>query len=384
MPLEVTGTIDINEILKRLRKKQEEANEANLQRYEALMTHMEGLTKQIGEQGTFGAAMDLMSQTGEAARTRITEQAKKATAAAEQDLISRGLGATTVRQAERRGIAATAERATQEAEERTAAAKAGVLTQRAGAEMQLGALKAGVMERREDVGPDMGLYASLIQAAAASETAAAKRTATVLGPQAQAGRDIFGQPFQYGDGGAGGAGGAGGGLAPGAGGGGAQPAAAYYPAPSGAGLDLGPTGAARGWDVETGRATGLSLPGLAGGGSVFLGEQGQVTTTPGAPTTPGEERMTGLDIPPEEEGAGIGAGVDVGLEGAGIGGGVTPQEEKFATYQEYKAAMQRRGMKYPMGPTLWHALNRRVAKTSAAAAGTPYMQKQPTLSRENL
>lgn len=379
MPIELTGTIDINEVMKRLRKKQEEANQANLQRYEALMTHMEGLTQQIGKQGTYGAAMSLMEQTGEAARTRIAEQAKKATAAAEQDLISRGLGATTVRQAERRGIAGTAERARQEAEERTAAAKAGVLERRAGAEMQIGALKAGVMERREDVGPDLGIFASLIQAAAAGETATAKRTSTIIGPQAQAGRDIFGQPM------GGGAGGAGGGLAPagGPGGAGARPAGTYYPPAGGGGLDLGPTGAARGWDPQTGRATGLQLPGLAGAGAQGLDYGG----TPGqaAAAAAGEPSFAG------------GEADMVSLSDLEVGpGGVPPEEaaeaaepqraERFETYQDYKAAMQRRGMRYPMGPTLWHALNRRSAKqpTAAAAAGTPYIQKQPTLSREAL
>lgn len=361
MPIELTGTIDINEVMKRLRKKQEEANQANLQRYEALMTHMEGLTKQIGEQGTYGGAMALMEQTGEAARTRIAEQAKKATAAAEQDLISRGLGATTVRQAERRGIAGTAERARQEAEERTAAAKAGVLERRAGAEMQIGALKAGVMERREDVGPDLGIFASLIQAAAAGETAEAKRTATVIGPQAQAGRDIFGQPM------GGGAGGAGGGLAPagGPGGAGAQPAGTYYPPAGGGGLDLGPTGAARGIDPQTGRATGLQFPGLAGAGAQGLDYGG--TAGQAAAAAAGEPSFAG----------GEGAGEMVSISDLEVGpGGMPPAEaaepqraEQFATYQEYKAAMQRRGMKMPMGPTLWHALNRRKAKQPTEVTG---------------
>lgn len=400
MPLTVTGTVDVNAIMQRLRKQQEETNQANLERYEALMTHMESMTKQVGEQGTYGAAMALMEQTGEAARTRIATQAKKATAAAEQDLISRGLGATTVRQAERRGIAATAEEATQAAEERTAAQKAGVLERRAGTEMQIGALKAGVMERREDVGPEMGMYASLIQAAAASETAEAKRTATVIGPQAQAGRDVFGQPMggggAAGASGAGlGAGGVGGGLGAAAGG------AMATPFPPGATLG-GPTGAARPAGGGVGAGGALGLPGLGAaaiGG--YGGTPGQaVAAMEGRPSFEGgEDEMVSLSdmevgpggVPPEAGeaaaaagggkktaqwwwerglsppqwalnewyasgqyggggggagavggGAGVGGGVDIGLKGVGIGGGLTAAAESL--YRQKKPTLSREAL----------------------------------------
>lgn len=331
MPIELTGNININEILKSLQNAQAKANEANLQRYEALMTHMEGLTQQIGEQGTFGKAMSLMDQVGGAARTRIAEQAQKATAAAEQDLISRGLGSTTVRQAERRGIATTAERATQEAEERTAAQKAGMLTQRAGAEMQIGALKAGAISQRQDIGPDLGMFSSLIQAAAAGEKAAAapQRTARVMAPG-------WSTPLKYSGegqalrraapaGGAGGVSSAAGGAA-----GGYTPAAA-----TGGGVFRGFTGA-------TGAARG-GAPALAGGGTVFMGGRGQVTTTPGTPATPGTISMGPAGAEPEAEpeaepttqpaaapeAAGIGAlaGAQAGFAGAA---------EYVTDYNEYK------------------------------------------------
>ena len=54
--------------------------------------------------------------------------------------------------------------------------------------------KAGVMERRTDTGPDLGMFASLLQQAGQQQLQG-RRVSTRLGPMASAGRNIFGDPF---------------------------------------------------------------------------------------------------------------------------------------------------------------------------------------------
>lgn len=266
--------IDYDALIRRFDEAQNRANTANLERYQALLTHLETLGQQVGAQGTFGEAENLLAQVGTAARTRIAEQETRALAATEQGLISRGLGGTTIRATARRGVMSDAERARQEAEERTAQQKAGLLTQRAGVETQIGGMRAAAIEGRTDVGPDLGMFASLLQAAAAGDTAGgARRTATIMGPQAQAGRDVFGQPFSYGPSRAGGGGGGGAGIGGAGGGIGAQGAtgqARYFPPGTyGGGPSLQATGA-----TGTARVTPAQPTGA--GDQVSLGGQGIV------------------------------------------------------------------------------------------------------------
>ncbi|GAH45607.1 unnamed protein product [marine sediment metagenome] len=136
---------NLDTLLKQITTAQEKANTANLERYGELLVHLDGLAKQIGVEGTYGQAMKQLETLGTAGRTQIAEQATKAQAATEQDLMTRGLASTTIRTAARGAISRDAERARQELEERVTTSKAGLLTQRAGAELQIGGMRAGVM-----------------------------------------------------------------------------------------------------------------------------------------------------------------------------------------------------------------------------------------------
>ena len=55
--------------------------------------------------------------------------------------------------------------------------------------------KAGVMERRTDVGPDVGMFASLLQVAGQQQQPGRRMTSTRMGPMAAAGRSVFGKPL---------------------------------------------------------------------------------------------------------------------------------------------------------------------------------------------
>ena len=138
------GGLDFQSVLKQMQQAQAQANQANEQRYSQIL----GLYDTVGQAG----------------RTRIGQQTAQAQAKGTQDLTSRGLGNTTITSAVSRGIANDAEQQTQQLNE--------------GLAMQ----KAGVMERRSDTGPDLGMYANLLQASAAGQGSGQRRVITTMAP----------------------------------------------------------------------------------------------------------------------------------------------------------------------------------------------------------
>jgi hypothetical protein len=123
-----TGLLDV---IKQLQQAQNKANTANEQRYQDILGQYSNL--------------------GQAGMTQIGQQEQQGLASNTQGMISRGLSNTTVGDASARGISSDAELKRQQLQE-------GVAQQ-----------KAGVMERRTDQGPDMGMYANLLQKASQSQ-----------------------------------------------------------------------------------------------------------------------------------------------------------------------------------------------------------------------
>lgn len=141
---------------------QTQANTDEESKYQRLLTSISGLQGQIG--GTYGQAQSALEGVGTAARQRVADTQTQQSASSDQSLISRGLGNTTVVNAARRGIQSDAERANQSIDEQVGAMKSGLLTQRAGAEMDLGRLNAdAILSRSATSGLDMNAYLQLIQ-----------------------------------------------------------------------------------------------------------------------------------------------------------------------------------------------------------------------------
>ena len=158
------STIDFNAIIQRMEAAQKAANEANLLRYEQLLQAIGDLGAQT--HGTYQEAFQNIEGLGTAARQRVQQGKIRGQARAEQDLISRGLGNTTIRGGAMRGIAEDAERQQQAIDEAVGSQRSSLLQGRAGMEAQIGGMRAGAIEGRRDIGPDMSLMASLLQAAA--------------------------------------------------------------------------------------------------------------------------------------------------------------------------------------------------------------------------
>ena len=154
-----SGGGQLKDLIGQMQAAQDKANAANEARYLEMMQQFEGL-------GTAGQA-------------RIQESTARQQAASTQDLTSRGLGNTTITGAMSRGIAREGESATQELGERVA--------------MQ----KAGAMERRTDQGPDMGMFAQLMQAMMQGQGQKGSVISGGLSANASRGLTAFGTPFKY-------------------------------------------------------------------------------------------------------------------------------------------------------------------------------------------
>lgn len=162
------SNLDFDAILSRFQAAQTQANQANVQRYQQLLQTLRDLQAQTGE--TYGEALANIRGLGEAQEQRIGREATRETGRAEQDLISRGLGNTTIRESVRRGIEEDAQLNRQQLAESVALNRNALLQQQVGTDVQLGQLLASAIERRDDVGPNPALYAQLLQSAASSNT----------------------------------------------------------------------------------------------------------------------------------------------------------------------------------------------------------------------
>lgn len=131
----------IQQIIKQFQRQQNEANAANEQRFADIVGARTG-------PGQFSGG--LLASAGATALADAERRATRELASADQNLTSRGLGNTTIRSAVRRGILEDQSRAEERVREQVA----------------LG--RAGVIERRTDVGPDIGQISSLVEAAAAA------------------------------------------------------------------------------------------------------------------------------------------------------------------------------------------------------------------------
>jgi hypothetical protein len=171
--------------LAQLQTAQDAANKANEKRYKKILSMYEGLgttgrasqeeARKISEK-QYQELLGTFSTLGQAGRTRIQQQTAQQQAASTQSLTSRGLGSTTISGAMSRGIAGEGELQRQQLEEGITQQKAGVMGQRQAVtaeeqrsreqfEQWLASSKAGVMERKTEAGPDLSMYAQLMQSA---------------------------------------------------------------------------------------------------------------------------------------------------------------------------------------------------------------------------
>lgn len=140
------------------------ANAANEQRYQQSLATLQTARQRMTS--LFASARGLLATSGRQAGMDIDVGARRLQAQTTQQLMTSGLGGTTVRGAMARGIETDRTAAQARLAEGVGAQQAGLLTQQAGAEMGGAQALTGLMGQKQDIGPDFGRYASLTQAAA--------------------------------------------------------------------------------------------------------------------------------------------------------------------------------------------------------------------------
>lgn len=158
--------VDYNKFLADLKAQQDAANAAGEGQYQNLMRVAGSTRTNVGS--LFDQQMAQMAGMGATENARIDDSRIKNLAGAEQNRISRGLTNTTIASSEDRGINIDSERAKQDNAERVSMAKAGVLGNRASAEMGLGQFEADSILSKRNVAPDLAMYLQMIQNLGAS------------------------------------------------------------------------------------------------------------------------------------------------------------------------------------------------------------------------
>lgn len=138
-----------------------DANKANEDRYGQLLANnrsdRDALTSRFGE------AMGALSSFGAGQRATIANTFGNQAGMIDQGAITSGLYNTTVRDAMRRRNDEASTRATLELEDAIANRKSDLLLRQAGAEAAFDRDRSGIIERRSDVGPDLGFISELIR-----------------------------------------------------------------------------------------------------------------------------------------------------------------------------------------------------------------------------
>ena len=157
---------NLSKIIEQVQKARKQANTANQKRYEQLLGLLNDLQSRTEDQ--YDQMMAQYSQFGQRARREALEREQQRRGDVEQDLISRGLGNTTIRNTALRDVDEQTQQRLQDISEAVATQRADVLGQEIGTDVQTTGMLAGAVEGRQDVGPQMSEYARLIQQAAAN------------------------------------------------------------------------------------------------------------------------------------------------------------------------------------------------------------------------
>lgn len=161
-----TGRGGTSDIISQFKAEQQKAEQARAKNFEELIAAIRDLGGTTG--ATFDQALQRLAGQGDAARTRAEQRGERTLAAGQQDLISSGLSSTTLSPNLRRGVADDVELQQQSIDEQVAAQQSGIDLARASNQTQIGLAEVQARANRDVTGPDLGLFASLLQQAAAA------------------------------------------------------------------------------------------------------------------------------------------------------------------------------------------------------------------------
>lgn len=202
---------DIQSLLKNLQGSFDKSNAAGQEQYQNLLSAVGGTGDKVS--GLYKQAGDMTANFGNTARQEIDTGRVQQLGTSEQDLMSRGLGNTTIRSSVRRGINSDAQRNRASVDEMVNRQRAGLMTQQAGAEMGMGQMLGDAILSKQNIGPEAGMYAQLIESLTRAGGSQGEAGGSGGGYSGSGGGGGFGAGVGGGSGGGGGGFGSGGGSA---------------------------------------------------------------------------------------------------------------------------------------------------------------------------
>ena len=149
------------QIANQLKAAQDAANAANRIRFTQALQEQKYAATRMREQ--FDIAGRGLATMGQAATANIRVGAQRTAAASRQQMMSSGLSGTTAVAAAGRRVGEEENRALLGVQEMRQQAMTGLASQRAGMEMQVGQARTGLLSSFQEQGPNLGMYAGLLQ-----------------------------------------------------------------------------------------------------------------------------------------------------------------------------------------------------------------------------
>jgi hypothetical protein len=165
----VPGTpgLDLQNLIDQFTQGSGASNKASLRQFRNLMKSARRTKKDV--MGLYPKMMGLTDTFGQSGMADIEQARMNERGGVLQDMVSRGLGNTTIRSTMLAGADQNALRAQQNLGESVNRQKLGILQDRAGMRLNLGNLMSNAIQSRENTGPDLSAYMAILQQLAASQ-----------------------------------------------------------------------------------------------------------------------------------------------------------------------------------------------------------------------
>ncbi len=168
VPGAINNQNDLNAMIAQIQRSQNLANQANTTRYQQALAQMQSARNNLT--GLYGRAGQYIQDIGQTAARDVNLGAERTYGGLEQDLVSRGLGNSTVLSSIARGVEDDRRRAMERVEEQRRVALGGLAERFGGAQFGATGDIAGLIQSRTDQGPDAGAYSQMVRDAAATNT----------------------------------------------------------------------------------------------------------------------------------------------------------------------------------------------------------------------
>ena len=154
----------LQNLMKQFQTSTAASNKAGTAQYKNLMKSVKSTSQGVmGSKGTYAQANALLAGFGKSGEADIAENAARQAGNVNQDMISRGLGNTTIRSTMLGGVDRDAQRARTLLADQLTGQRVGLLRNQAGTQMDLGRLSADSILSKQNLPPEQALYLKIME-----------------------------------------------------------------------------------------------------------------------------------------------------------------------------------------------------------------------------